>query len=186
VRSDKLIASLDKASLQWSYISRFFRLDSYNTSFRPALMPLISYLTFATNIIPPIDTISKFVLASPWCKTSDVEPRVYQCYTAWLRELHCGLYLAQYGKVTKNPKLDLCAGVDWVFNGKIKIAVAHNGFVSRQMMIRRKKRKMSEDVVILTAQDTGTGLHLVTSAEMDAKILNISASSSSTCLSNTT
>ena len=111
--------------------------------------------------------------------SGSVAARCYQFWTAWLRELACGLYLADHGEVCKNPRMDISDGVDWIFrrNGKeVKIAVAHEGRASAAYFAKRKSHKLAEGTIVLTARaGDGFDLDLVSRIEMDSMIRGMSS-----------
>lgn len=177
VATDRLQQSLQRALDTWEFVGPWFRSGSLHRAFRPCIMPIAAYLTLRCGVVPGLDTLTQFVRCSPILTTWDCEGRVYQCWTAWLRELDLGLKLASFGAVVKNPLLDVGHGVDWVFRRdglETRIAVAHAG----DWHLERKQKKVGEDVVTLYARG-GAGVHLVDTASIPDRILhNASASSS--------
>lgn len=175
--TDGLRASLQRALDTWEFVASWFRQGRFHRAFKPCIMPIVAYLSLRCGVVPSLDTLTQFVRCSPILTTGDCEGRVYQCWTAWLRELHLGLYLAEYGQVVKNPVLDIENGVDWMFrrDGLVtRIAVAHAG----DWHLDRKQRKVGEDVVTLYARG-GAGVHLVDTASIPSRIFNMASASSS-------
>lgn len=125
-------------------------------------MPFLALLTLPCSYLPSLDFCCRL--------STEDESRVYQAYSGWLRELHVGMYLAEYGKVTKDLREDLQQGIDWRFNGR-PIAVRHEGKASARYWNQRKAAKLGEGTVVLTAPCFGSGVHLVSEEEISAKLL---------------
>lgn len=159
--SAELAASLHRCIEQWEFIGHFFRLAYADKRFPIPLMPLIAYLTLQTKQVPSVDRITEIV--SPFV-SGDCEPRIYSCYTAWLRELDVALYLAGYGTVTKPLLLDLTEGVDLLYEGK-RLAITHKG----DKYLSRKQSKYTGDVIVLEASGD-QGLHRVSRDSLAAVI----------------
>ena len=144
-------------------------------------MPVLSWICLVGGQCPSLPFCTDLIASSPLVH-GDCSARVYQFHVGLLRELHCGLYLSQFGNISKNPSLDINAGVDWIFrrNGiETLIAIGHAGNTSRAMYAKRKHQKLSASTVVLTAPRRGDGkLDLVLTADIEAQILSKSAASS--------
>ena len=161
-------SSVEKRIEQWSFVGRWFRRGAANVACRPAIMPVLAWLTLQTGIVPSLDMLVDFLRCSP-IACGPLEARAYQCYTAWLRECKVALYLRERGLVLKNPWRDIAEGVDLTFEGH-DIAIAHAG----DRYLPRKRNCAT--VLYATGTD---GVHLVVEADIEAIICNILASSSS-------
>lgn len=156
-------ANLQESIEQWSFIGRFFGEARKPISFKPAIMPILTYLTVAKGSVPSLDRVTGIL--APY---SNVEPsaRVYSCLTAWLRELAVARYLSDYGPVSKNLLWDLERGVDLLWRGR-KIAIAHRG----DTYLAGKRLKADPDVVYLFTESASRGLHMVPRSEIEDKLL---------------
>ncbi len=164
VRSDSLKASFLTATDQWRFVAPWFRRAAMNRSCKP-VMPFLAYATLTVGRIPSIDLV---------CRVLDVETaRVYQFWTAWLRELHVGLYLSYFGDVAKNLQADLAEGTDWIFRRdgeETRIAVTHQGAASGRYWWGRKEAKSGGNVV-LVAPCRGAGVHFVPTSDIATSCL---------------
>lgn len=153
-------SNLEACIRQWEFIGKFFGEARKARAFRPAIMPLLAYLTYAKNAVPSLDRVCSIL--EPFCN-ADPEPRAYACLTSWLRELDVARQLP--GQVTKNLLWDLTQGVDLIWQGR-KIAVAHMG----DKYIKTKQLKADSEVIYLYASSAGSGMHLVSPQEIAAKL----------------
>lgn len=165
-RTDKLVTSWERAKDQWQFFSSWFRSASADGICRVPLMPVLSFIALLGGQVPSLTFAVDVISSSPLAHTG-IEARAYSAYTGFLREMHVGLYLSQYGTVTKNPIADMQRGIDWTFDGR-KIAVRQS-----TNFWRRKSQKVASDVIVLTATPS-SGLSLVAIADIEAKILSSS------------
>ncbi|MBX9679107.1 MAG: hypothetical protein K2X38_10120, partial [Gemmataceae bacterium] len=144
-----------------------FRSACKERSFPVPLMPLLAHMTFRNSAVPSLEQVCSVV--RPFV-SFDPLPRVYQCRSAWLRELHAGFYLSFFGSVWKDVEADLHEGTDWFFAAhgrEVRIGIAHEGKASARSWKARKARK-SEGCWMVQARRQGDGLHLCCLAELDA------------------
>lgn len=176
--TDRLKNSLARCCGQWTCLSDFFKAAGRNERIGVPVMPILSYVALIGGQVLSLPSSAELVASSPLVSGS-VAARCYQFWTAWLRELACGLYLSDHGDVFKNPRMDISDGVDWLFrrNGReVKIAVAHEGRTSAAYFSRRKSYKLAEGTHVLTARaGDGFDLDLVSKIDMDAMIRAMSA-----------
>lgn len=164
--SPELERSLAVALDQWRFVGPWFRRGRIHRRC-VAIMPLLAVSTLLTSKVMPLPTLAGLLCASPLCTdTGLVTARAYQSWTSWLRELHCGLYLARHGTVTKNPMEDLAAGIDLRFNG-VALGIMHEGD-------RHFARKKRAGVVYLTATG-GEGVHLVPESALRKLVMDARA-----------
>jgi hypothetical protein len=164
-------ANLQEQLDTWTYVGRLFRLGRVG-AFPIPLMPVWSWLTCAVSLIPPLDTVINLVKASVLCGAIDPTARVYQTWTGFLREVAAASVLGRYGRVVKPILRDLAEGVDLEFEG-VGIAITHEG----DRHIWRKRKKRANDVVVMTARDSGSGgVHLVSEADLISFATSVSPS----------
>jgi hypothetical protein len=167
-RTQRLLDSYQLAMDQWQFVYKWFAVAKLNYRMPVPVMPTLAYISLIGGQVPSLSLAIDIITSSPLnCRLA--EQRIYSCYTGWLRELHVGLYLAQFGEVTKNPVDDVSNGIDWLFNGK-KIAVTRDGKASKRYIAQRKAEKTDQETIVLTARGS-VGLALVDESEIDAKCL---------------
>jgi hypothetical protein len=130
-------------------------------------MPLLAVVTLYPSYCPSLDFVCRLVS----CVATSPEARAYSAYSGWLRELHVALVCAEAGADVRKSLLDdLGRGVDWWVNGRA-VAVRHEGAASLAYWNTRKADKLPAEAVVLTAHNSGAGVHLVDEAEIADKLL---------------
>ena len=170
-RTDKLLASWQAAMDQWVFVGKWFEKAKQNYRMPIPVMPTLAWISLVGGQVPSFLLAHDIIMSAPSSKVWGAGERIYSCYTGWVRELHVGLYLAQFGTVTKNPIDDLEHGVDWYFRGK-KIAVTREGAASKKYWRQRKGDKTDQDAIVLTAKGS-EGLVLVDEKQIEAKCLKL-------------
>lgn len=157
-RPASLKRSLLSAIREWRYDGALFRgaRGVFHTCY---LMPYFWESTFANGVIPSVDEVVADL-------GEHSRPFVYQARGGLIRELHVGLFLVEFGTVTKNYSRDIFEGVDLSFEG-IDLAIRHDGAYSDQVWSERKAEK-SQGCVVLNAKGHGTGIHLCRLADIRA------------------
>jgi hypothetical protein len=163
---DKLRGSYANAVAQWNLVGRWSRSAQRNTYCPIQMMALLSWLTCHVGRVCPLTLLPQIIATSPYHVPDD---RIMQFHGAWLREVDCGIRLVDMGcSVFKNPWRDGHEGIDFIVrkDGVEKtVSIKHEGRASSAYWTARKSAKCKADVVLL-AENSGIGLHVVSDASL--------------------